>query len=131
MRTLPDDYASLFHSKSFAHFATLMADGTPHVAPVWIDYQDDHVLVNSAVGRLKDRNVRANPAVSLSVSDPENPYRTITVRGKVAEITEEGADAHIDALAKRYMGVDSYPHRTEAEVRVIYRIAIDKVATMG
>lgn len=131
MKAIPEDYAAIFKKTAFAHFATLMSDGTPQVTPVWVDFADGYVLINSAEGRLKDRNVKANPAVAVSVCDPDNPYRMVSVRGTVEEITTEGADAHIDSLAKRYMGKDTYPYRTESEVRVIYKIAPKSVSTMG
>jgi PPOX class probable F420-dependent enzyme len=89
------------------------------------------VVVNSAKGRQKDRNLRRDPRVALSLQDPENPYRYLEVRGRVIEITEQGADAHIDALAKKYMGVDRYPYRKPGEVRVIYRIEPERFTSMG
>jgi PPOX class probable F420-dependent enzyme len=111
--------------------ATVNADGTPQVTPVWVDYDGTHVRFNTAKGRVKDRNLRRNPAVALTVVDPDNPYRYLQVKGRVAEITEAGADAHIDALAKKYTGQDRYAHRQPGEVRVIYKIAPERVQTMG
>jgi PPOX class probable F420-dependent enzyme len=131
MVEIPQKYRDLFEKRGFAHFATLMPDGSPHVTPVWVDLQDGAVLVNSAKGRVKDRNVRGNPQVALAISDPENPYRYLQVRGRVVEITEKGADQHIDRMAKKYMGVDSYPYRTPAEVRVIYKIQPEHVQGFG
>jgi PPOX class probable F420-dependent enzyme len=131
MAEIPQKYRDLFEKRGFAHFATLMPDGSPHVTPVWIDLQDGNVLVNSAKGRVKDRNVRNNPHVALAISDPENPYRYVQVRGRVVDITEKGADAHIDRMAKKYMGVDSYPYRNAAEVRVIYKIQPEHVQGFG
>jgi PPOX class probable F420-dependent enzyme len=119
---IPSGFADLFQKKALAHLATLMPDGTPQVTPVWVEYDGRYVLVNSARGRQKDRNMRANAAVALSLSDPENPYRYLEVRGRVVDITEQGADAHIDKLANKYLGVDRYPYRGPGEVRVIYRI---------
>lgn len=128
---IPEGYRNLLENKAFAHLATLMADGTPQVTPVWCDYDGTHVLLNSAKGRTKDRNMRKNPKVALSILDPENPYRHIALRGKVVEVTEEGADAHIDKLAKRYLGHDRYPFRGPGEIRVLYRVEIESVSTMG
>ena len=128
---LPESFLQLLTSKSFASLATVMPDGTPQVTPTWVDRDGDMVLVNSAKGRVKDRNLRANSKVGLSVSDPDNAYRYLSVQGEVVEFREEGADAHIDALAKRYMGVDSYPYRTAEEVRVIYVIRPTAVHTFG
>src|SRR5215467_5570436 len=99
---IPDQFRDLFEKKAFAHLATIMKDGTPQVTPVWCDFDGTHVRVNSAKGRIKDKNMRRNPNVALAVQDPDNPYRYLAVRGKVVEITEKGADDHIDALAKKY-----------------------------
>ena len=98
---------------------------------MWVDFDGTHVRFNTAKGRLKDRNLRRNPAVALAISDPDNPYRYLQVRGRVAEVTESGADAHIDSLAKKYLGKDKYPFRQPGEVRVIYKITPDRVQTMG
>ena len=128
---IPESHRDLLTSRAFAHLATVNVDGTPQSTPVWVDYDGTHVLVNSARGRRKDRNMRARAAVSLSMTDPENPYRYLEVRGRVVEVTERGADAHIDALAKRYLGMDAYPNRREGEVRVIYKILPERTSTMG
>jgi PPOX class probable F420-dependent enzyme len=124
MAAIPEKYSDLLapSKKSFAHLATLMEDGSPQVTPVWLDYTDGMIRVNTARGRVKDRNLKVGSRVALSIQDPENPYRYVQIRGKVAKETEQGADAHIDSLAKKYMGVDSYPFRNAAEKRVIYFI---------
>lgn len=127
----PEKYLDLFQKKAFGAFTTLMPDGSPQTTPVWVDLRDGLVWVNSAVGRLKDRNVRRDPRVAVTVIDPDNPYRYVEVRGTVKEITQDGADAHIDAMAKKYMGVDKYPLRQPGEQRVLYKIAIGKALTMG
>ncbi len=131
MTTIPDKFKDLFQKKAFAQFATLMPDGSPHVAPVWVDYDGRHILVNSAKGRVKDRNVRRDPRVGLDLVNPENPYRHLSIRGRVAEIIEQGADAHIDKMAKKYLGQDRYPGRSPGEVRVLYKIEPQHVHTMG
>jgi PPOX class probable F420-dependent enzyme len=128
---VPDAFLDLFHKKSFAHLATLMPDGRPQVTPVWCDFDGTHVLINSAKGRRKDKNMRREPRVALSIQDPENPYRYLEVRGRVVSVSEEGADAQIDRLAKRYMGVDRYPLRKPGEVRVIYKILPEVVSVRG
>jgi len=128
---IPAKYKDLFEKKAFANLATLNADGTPQVTPVWVDYDGDYVLVNSARGRRKDKNMERNPAVALSIQDPENPYRYLEVRGKVTDITEEGADQHIDKMAKKYLGADKYPGRQPGEVRVLYKIKPEHTSTMG
>ena len=115
--------------KSFAHVATVNADGTPQVTPVWVDYDGEHILINSAQGRKKDRNLRANRAVAVSIQDPDNPYRYLGVQGEIAEITEEGAVAHIHKLSNKYNGQD-YP-LTDDQVRVIYKIRPTRAWTMG
>ena len=128
---IPDQFKDLFSKVAFAHLATLMADGSPQVTPVWCDFDGTNVRVNSAKGRVKDKNMRRSKKVALSVQDPENPYRYLAMLGEVVEITEEGADAHIDALAKKYLGKDKYPFRGPGEVRVIYKIRPVNVHTMG
>jgi PPOX class probable F420-dependent enzyme len=128
---IPERYKDLFQKKAFAHLATLQPDGSPQVTPVWCDYDGAHVLVNSARGRQKDKNMRRNPKVALSIMDPDNPYRYLEVRGRVVEITEEGADEHIDKLAKKYLNVDRYPYRRPGEVRVIYKIKPERATYMG
>ena len=129
--TISEKFKDLFTKVAFAHLATSMADGSPQVTPVWVDYDGTHVRVNSAKGRVKDKNMRRNKRVALSIQDPDNPYRYLEVRGEVVDITEEGADAHIDALAKKYLGKERYPFRSPDEVRVIYKIRPDKISTSG
>lgn len=120
-KTSLDAYRDLFTKKSFATIATVMPDGTPQVTPVWIDSDGQNLLVNSARGRVKDRNLERNAAVAVAILDPENPYRYVQVRGVVVSAVEAGADEHIDALARRYLGTD-YPYRQPGEVRVLYKI---------
>jgi PPOX class probable F420-dependent enzyme len=129
--TIPEKFRDLFEKPAFAHLATLMPDGRPQVTPVWCDFDGEHIRINSARGRQKDRNMRRDPRVSLSLMDPDNPYRYMEVRGRVIEITEDGADAHIDSLAKKYMGVDAYPYRAANEVRVIYKIEPEHASGLG
>jgi PPOX class probable F420-dependent enzyme len=131
MATIPERYRDLFTKKAFAHVATVGRDGAPQVTPVWVDYDGAHVLINTARGRVKDKNLQRTPTVALSVQDPDNPYRYLQVRGRVVEVTEKGADAHIDALAKRYMGHDRYGNRRPGEVRVIFKILPEKIQSMG
>ena len=129
--TIPEQFRDLFTKVAFAHLATLMADGSPQVTPVWVDYDGAYVRVNSAKGRVKDKNMRRDRRVALSIQDPDNPYRYLAIQGDVVEITENGADAHIDALAKKYLGKERYPFRSPGEVRVIYKIRPNKVSTSG
>jgi PPOX class probable F420-dependent enzyme len=128
---IPEKYLDLFQKKVFAQLATLMPDGSPQVSPVWVDYDGQHIVINSAKGRVKDKNMRRDPRVGLDLMDPENPYRHLSVRGRVVDITEQGADAHIDKLAKKYLGQDKYPYRSEGEIRVIYKIVPNRAHTMG
>ena len=128
---IPQQFRDLLTKKAFASLATVMADGSPQVTPVWFDFDGTHLRVNSAKGRVKDRNMRRNGRVALSILDPENPYRHLAIRGRVEEISETGADAHIDSLSKKYLGQDRYPNRRPGEVRVIYRIRPERVSTMG
>jgi PPOX class probable F420-dependent enzyme len=128
---IPERYRDLFDKPAFAHLATLMPDGTPQVTPVWCDLQDGLVVVNTAKGRQKDRNLRRDPRVALAISDPANPYRYLQVRGRVVEIDEQGADAHIDRMAKKYLDKDKYPFRQPGEVRVLYKIQPERVQAYG
>jgi PPOX class probable F420-dependent enzyme len=128
---LPEKYADLFTKKAFANLSTLNPDGSPQVTPVWVDYDGRHVRFNSAKGRIKDKNIRRDPRISITLQDPENPYRYLEIRGKVVEITEKGADAHIDSLAKKYLGKDVYPYRQPGEVRVTYVIEPSSFSSMG
>ena len=129
--TIPQAFQDLFKKKAFASLATLMPDGSPQVTPVWVDYDGHHIRVNTAKGRVKDKNMRRAGKVALAIQDPDNPYRYLGVQGKVEEISEAGADAHIDSLAKKYLGKDQYPYRQQGEVRVLYKIRPDRVWTMG
>lgn len=130
MEKIPEAYLDLFEKKSFGHLATIMADGTPQVTPVWVGFDGTHVLVNTAKGRLKDRNIERNPYVAIDILDPENPYRYLAVRGRVVELTEEGAREHIDELARRYTGAEKYSGPAD-EQRVIVKIATDHVLGAG
>ena len=123
---IPDQYKDLLTEKvAFANLATVMPDGSPQVTPVWFEFKDGMLRINTAQGRRKVRNLDANPKLAMAILDPTNPYRYLQIRGHVIRSTQDGADAHIDALAKRYLNQDKYPFRTPGEVRVIYEIAID------
>jgi PPOX class probable F420-dependent enzyme len=128
---IPEKYQDLFEKRAFASLATLMPDGSPQVTPVWVDRDGDIIRVNTAKGRVKDRNMRRDPRVSLAIADPDNPYRYLQIRGRVIEITEQGADDHIDKLAMKYMGKEKYPFRSATEVRVMCKIRPEAVQTMG
>ena len=129
---IPESFDDILkQKKAFASLATVGPDGSPQVTPVWFDYDGGLIRFNTARGRLKDRNLAAKPTVALAIVDPDNPYRYLQVRGPIVEVTETGADAHIDSLAKKYLGQDRYPHRRPGEVRVIYTVRPDRVQTMG
>jgi PPOX class probable F420-dependent enzyme len=119
---IPASHLDLFKKKAFAHLATLMPSGQPQVTPVWIDYDGHYVVINTAQDRQKDKNLQRDGRVALSIADPDNPYRYLEIRGHVAERTTNGADQHIDALAKRYLGKEKYPYRQPGEVRIIYKV---------
>jgi PPOX class probable F420-dependent enzyme len=129
MATIPASHTDLLTKPTFANVATLNADGSPQVTPVWVDYDGTHVLINTARGRVKAKNLAHEPRVAVSISDPENPYRYLSIQGRVIEMTEAGSDAHIDKMAKKYLGKDKYPYRAPGEVRVIVKIAPEKVHT--
>ena len=118
---LDDDDIALLQEPQLGHVATVMPDGTPQVTPVWVDTDGVAVLFNTAKGRVKHRNLVLNPAAAISVADRNDDYRTVVIRGR-AQLIEEGADEHIDRLAKKYLGVDEYPFRRPGEERVIVRV---------
>ena len=131
---IPEDYRDLLDEQTFAHVATMLPNGMPHVTPTWVDAEDDyeHVRINTARTRRKERNVRGNPNVGLSIIDPDDPYRYLSLWGRVVELREEGARDHIDKLATEYMGVDTYPnYDTDPGERVILRIEPEHVSGMG
>jgi PPOX class probable F420-dependent enzyme len=129
MDKIPTSHQDILEKRSYAHVATIDADGKPQVTPVWIDYDGEYLLINSQRGRKKDRNLRERPQVAISVQDPDNPYRYLGIQGRVVDITEEGAAEHIHKLSHKYGGRD-YPLKP-GDVRVIYKIQPINVWTMG
>jgi PPOX class probable F420-dependent enzyme len=127
MAAIPDEAKHLFEGKDFAHVATINSDGSPQVSAVWIGLDGDLVTFNTAEGRLKTKNLQRNPDVAVSITNQENPYENLILQGKVVEMTHDGADDDIDALAKRYLDADSYPFRQPGEERVIVKIEPRKV----
>jgi PPOX class probable F420-dependent enzyme len=121
----------LLRAKNFAHIATVRADGSVQVAPTWVDVQDGRPVVNSAEGRAWVRNLERDPRITLEVQNMENPYEYVEIRGRVAELTRDGADEHIDSLAKKYLGEDKYPYRQEGEHRVVIRVDPEHVHVQG
>jgi PPOX class probable F420-dependent enzyme len=129
--TLTEKAAALFLGRNWGSLADLRVDGSPHVTPVWVDYDGEHVLVNSAYGRCKVRNIQRDPRVAIVVlpaEDQQSGYVSVT---GTAELVDEGADEHIDKLAKKYLGVDEYPFRSPGEQRVIIRITPERVDVQG
>jgi PPOX class probable F420-dependent enzyme len=121
----------LLKEKNFVVISTKRPDGTIHAAPAWVDVQDGRPVVNTAEGRAWPANLKRDPRVTLTVQNHENPYEYVAIRGRVAEQTTEGADAHIDALAKKYLDQDTYPYRQPGEQRVIVRIEPEHVHVYG
>ncbi len=119
---IPESHLDLMQKPAFAHLATIREDGTPQVTPVWFDYDGEFILVDSAEGRLKDRNIRRDPRVTIEIQDPENPYRYVEIRGQVEVVTNEGANEMIDKLSMKYLGQAKYPYARPGEVRVLYKI---------
>ncbi len=130
MNTIPDTYRDLLERPIVVSLATLMRDGSPQVQPVWCSFDGTHILVNTEKGRQKYRNMTRRPAVTILATDPNDAIRWLEVRGTVVGQTEEGANEHIDALARLYLGIDKYPFHQEGDVRVIFKIAPLRVATL-
>lgn len=127
---LSEGVKKLFLEPNFAHLATLMPDGSPQVTPVWVDLQDGRILVNTAEGRIKPRNVRQDPRVAVSIHNQANPYSAAFVRGRVVEIRHDGAEEHIHKLAKKYLGQDRYPYLQPGEQRVLLVIEPEHVNSL-
>ena len=130
--TIPPEFLDLVTTKkAFANLATVMPNGSPQVTPVWFDFDGRYLRVNSARGRVKDKNMRRDPRVALSILDPDNPYRYLEIRGRVIKITEDGAVEHTNLLARKYLGVERNPSRRPDQVRVMYVIEPRRVAGQG
>jgi PPOX class probable F420-dependent enzyme len=131
MAKLPDNVRKLIEEPNFAHLATLMPDGSPQVTPMWLDTDGEYLYINTAEGRQKPRNFGQDPRVAIDITDRNNQYRHATVRGRVVDVTREGADAHIDKLAKKYLGQDKYPWRQPGEQRLLVKIEPTRVNAQG
>ena len=129
--SIPQQFSDLFEKRTFASLVTLMPEGSPQVTPVWCDFDGTHVLINTAKGRQKHRNLSRDPRVALAMMDPDDPYRYLEVRGEVEEITEEGAWDHIHKMAKKYLDQDKYPYAQPGEVRLIIKIKPQHYSAMG
>lgn len=124
-------FQQLLREPSYCEIATVMRDGSPHLAQVWVDTDGEHILINTPQKSQKVRNIRRDPRVAVNVFDPNNQWRLGNVRGTVVEVTTEGADAHIDKLGKKYRGWDEYPYKDPNNPRTILKIAPEKVREMG
>ncbi|MGH9925220.1 MAG: PPOX class F420-dependent oxidoreductase [Nitrososphaeraceae archaeon] len=129
MNQITEPVIQLLNGKNFVYLSTLMKDGSPQVTPTWIDIDEDDnsILINTAEGRIKHKNVSRDPRVAISIYDQNNPYNMVLIRGRVIEQIKEGADEHTDRLAKKYLGMDKYPYRTPNEKRVILKIKPERV----
>ncbi len=128
MSKLTESARKMLEGKNFVYLATVNPDGSPQVTPTWVDTDGHFVLINTAVGRVKHRNVKKNPHVALAITDQTNPYNLVLIRGKVVEhITGQVAEEHIDKMAKKYRGLDKYPNRSPGEQRVLIKIEPVKV----
>ena len=125
------EVAKLIEDKNLAFIATLMKNNSPQITPVWIDLVDDIILVNTAKGRVKQKNTSRDPRVAISIVDRNNPYNMVTIQGNVVEQTAEGADKHIDKMAKKYLGVDKYPFAMPGEKRILLKISPRKIFHMA
>jgi PPOX class probable F420-dependent enzyme len=124
---ITEPIAKLLEGKNLAFVATLMKDGWPQITPTWVDIKDGKILVNTAEGRLKQKNISRDDRIAISVADQNNPYHMVTVRGRVVEQTNEGADEHVDRLSKKYLGVEKYHLRSPNEKRIIIKIKPERI----
>jgi PPOX class probable F420-dependent enzyme len=129
MKNIPASHADLLNdeTRAFLYLATTMKDGAPQVTPVWFNTEGDYILLNSASGRVKDKNMRARPIIAMCIADPNDPYRYLQIRGKIMEITFEGAEDHIDTLNFKYHGNPNYPNHNPDKPRVIYKVLPEKI----
>ena len=123
MAKLTDSARKMLEGKNFVYIATVNPNGTPQVTPTWVDTDGNYVLINTAIGRIKHRNVKKNPHVALAITDQANPYNLIIIKGKVVDqVTGKVAEDHIDKMAKKYQGLEKYPHRRPGENRILLKI---------
>ena len=127
MKPLPDSVKKLIEAKTFANVSTLMPDGSPHVTPTWVDHDGDIILINTFEGSQKYKNAVRNPMIALDVFDPTNPFNVAIIRGRVKEVTYDGAEEHIDKMAKKYLGQDKYQRRMPGTKRVLIKIEANHI----
>lgn len=128
---LNEKQIQLLHGKNLAYIGALSDDGSPQVTPVWIDYDGTHVIFNTEKNRAKTRNLEKDPRVAVTVADAANPYSYVEIRGRVVEMSADGADVHIDKMAMKYLGQEKYPFNRPGDVRIIVKIEPLKVLGMG
>ena len=130
---IPESHLDLIQDEppAYAYLATIMQDGTPQVTPIWFNTDGEHILINSAKGRVKDKNMRSRPMIAMVIHDPEEPNRYLQLRGRIVEISEEGARQHIDDLALKYTGKAGFTLEDPNQVRLIYRFLPEKVQVTG
>lgn len=133
LEMIPESHTDLLldETRAFAFLATTMSDGSPQVTPIWFNTDGEYILINSARGRVKDKNIRADPRVALLIHDPKDPYRYLQIRGEIVQITEKGAKDHIDILAGKYLGEPKFKDIKPGDIRVTYKISPLYVSTMG
>jgi len=124
---MTEQVSKILSDKNFAFLGTLMKDGRPHVTPVWVDLDNDHILINTAEGRIKHKNLTRDPRVSISLVDKNNPYSMVTIQGTVVDQIKEGADDHIDKLARKYLKAEKYPGHSPSVKRIIIKIKPDRI----
>lgn len=126
-KSIPVEYRDLFNKRAYATLGTLRSDGSPQVTPVWCDIDGDQVLVNTAKDRHQDKNIRHDPRVAVVIVDPDNPYRYLEVRGRAIELDDRDASVHLDQMAAKYLGSETYAYRQPGEIRVLYAIQADRI----
>ncbi|MEO9277864.1 MAG: PPOX class F420-dependent oxidoreductase [Nitrososphaera sp.] len=129
--SISPDVKKLFEGKNLAFVSTLMKDGSPQITPTWIDIDGEVIMINTAEGRTKQKNLLRDPRIAISIVDGNNQYNMVTIRGKVMEQTTIGADLHIDKMAKKYLGVEKYPFARPGEKRILLKIKSEKVFHMA
>lgn len=126
-KPIPNEFRDLFAKRAFANLGTLRPDGSPQVTPVWVDFDGDSVLVNTVKGRHQDKNIRDDARVALTITDPDDPYRYLEIRGRAVEITGRDHVPHLNAMAKKYLGVEAYPNRPPEQIRVLWKIEAERI----
>ena len=125
--SIPNEFRDLFAKRAYASLGTLRSDGSPQVTPVWCDADSDDVVINTVKGRHQDKNIRNDTRVAVVIIDPDNPYRYLEIRGRAVEMPGFAADEHLDRMAKKYLGTETYTYKQPGEVRVMYNIRAERI----